>query len=345
MKKVAATLKKRWYLVLIVVLVAGFILQQRTNSAAQQLKNATYTVKRQTLTNTLSISGNIDAEEHVVLQFQTPGLLTWVGVKEGDAVKKYQGIASLDQRSVIKSMQQTLNTYAKTRNAFDQSVDDNQRIGDQPDNDVGDRMKRLLENAQYDLNSSVLAVELQDLARQYSYLITPIEGVVIHVDAPYAGVNTTVTNGFEIVNPKTIFFDATVDQTDVVNLKNGMIGKITLDAFPDQGFDGKLNYIAYTPKAGESGTVYEIKMVLDSLNPQNPYRLGMTGDAEFILSEKNNVLVIPGSFLKTEGNKKYTYVVKEGKKLKTYVKTGLEVDSDYEVLSGVEEGEVVTNAL
>lgn len=344
MQRVIFFLKKRWYIVVILLIVVGLLFRQQAITAAQLEKKSTYTVGRQTLRNALSISGNIDAVEHVVLQFQTPGLLTWVGVKEGDTVKKYQGIASLDQRSVSKNLQASLNTYAKTRNNFDQSESDNQRIGDQPNPDVGDKMKRLVENAQYDLNSSVLAVELQDLARQYSYLTTPIDGVVIRVDTPYAGVNTNTLNAFEIVNPNTVYFDATAEQTDVVNLKNNMTGQITLDAFPDQKMDGRIYFIAYTPKAGETGTVYDVKMTLAVNDPKNLYRIGMTGDAEFVLEEKNNVVAVPGTYIKNEGDKKYVWKLLNGKKTKRYIKTGIEVDGNYEILSGVEEGDILTSA-
>lgn len=342
MPKVLRLLKKRWYILAILLAVALIVIWQKQATTAQVNSNKTYTIKRQTLSNTLSISGNVDAEEHALLQFQAPGLLTWVGVKEGDTVKKYQGIAALDQRSVMKSLQQTLNTYAKTRNAFDQSESDNQRIGDQSNPDAGNTMKRLLENAQYDLNNAVLAVEIQDLARQYAYLSTPIDGVVIRVDTPYAGVNTSPTSTFEVVNPKTIYFDATADQTDVVNMKNGMSGNITLDAFPDRKMTGKITYIAYTPKAGESGTVYEVKMTIDG-NPQSLYRLGMTGDAEFVLDEKKDVLVLPGSYLKTESDKKYVLKMTSGKPVKTYIRTGAEADGDYEVLSGLKEGDILVS--
>lgn len=342
-KNIISVLKKRWYIGVILIVIAGYFVNQKIHSDAQAKKMSTYTVSRQTLQKTLSLSGQIDAEEHVVLQFQTPGLLSWVGVQEGDYVKKYQGIAALDQRSVTKNLQTSLNTYAKYRNTFDQSKDDNERIGDQPTHEAGDKMKRLLENAQYDLNSSVLAVELQDLARQYSYLSTPIEGVVIRVDAPYAGVNIGVTVGYEIVNPKTIFFSATADQTDVIKLQKNMAGNITLDAYSDAKMPGYIYFISFTPKAGETGTVYEVKMALNSDNAQTAYRLGMTGDVEFILAEKNNVVTVPVTYVKTEGEKKYVWKQNKQGKTKTYITTGLETNDQYEIRSGVAEGDVLTN--
>lgn len=343
MKRVINVVKERWYVIIIILIIAGFFINQKITADALLKKQTTYIVGRETLEDTLSLSGSIDAQEHAVMQFQTPGLLSWVGVKVGDEVKKYQGIAALDQRSVTKNLQTSLNTYAKSRNTFDQSKDDNQRVGDQPTHEAGDKMKRLLENAQYDLNSSVLTVELQDLARQYSYLSTPIDGIVIRADALYAGVNIGVTTEYEIVNPKTIFFSATADQTDVVKLQSGMTGQIVLDAYPDKKMDGAIYFISFIPKSGETGTVYEIKLSLNEENTQNAFRLGMTGDAVFVMDKKVNVITVEGNFVKSEGDKKYVLRLDKNKREKIYIKTGLESDGKSEVLSGISEGDVLVN--
>lgn len=47
----------------------------------------TYKVKRQTLSESLTFSGSVDAQEKATLRFQTSGRLAWVGVTEGDVVK------------------------------------------------------------------------------------------------------------------------------------------------------------------------------------------------------------------------------------------------------------------
>ena len=91
-----------------------------SNSAsARDREENTYTVKREDLVETLSLSGEIDAKEKADVKFQTSGLLSWVGVKEGDYVKKYQSLASLDKRELQNSMSQLLNLYMKERWDFE----------------------------------------------------------------------------------------------------------------------------------------------------------------------------------------------------------------------------------
>ncbi|MCX6732313.1 MAG: HlyD family efflux transporter periplasmic adaptor subunit [Candidatus Roizmanbacteria bacterium] len=229
--------------------------------------------------------------------------------------------------------------------SFDQVGSDNQRVGDQPTNDLdlGDKMKRLLENAQYGLDNSVLDVELTNLSIEYSNLFTPIEGVVTRADSKYAGVNITPSQAeFEIINPKTLYLSFTADQTEITKLSEGMKGEMTFDSFPDQTKSGSLYYVSYTPKAGETGTVYEGRVRIPE-EAANKYRYGMTGDVSFTLSEKNNVVVVQDKLIKSEGDKKFVWRKKNGTQEKVYIKTGLETDGLVEILSGVEMGDVILN--
>lgn len=343
LKKIGGFVKKRWYLILILIIGIGLYLNQQKTAQAKKEKETRYTVERRDIKETLSLAGEIQADEHVVLRFQTSGKLAWVGVKVGDTVKKYQTIASLDQREVKKKLQKSLLTYSQTRNSFDQTGDDNQRVGDQPINDVGDKMKRLLENAQYGLDSSVLDVELTNLAIEYSNLFTPIAGIVTRVDSKYAGVNITPSQAeFEIINPETVYFSFTADQIEIIKLNEGMTARISLDSYPDETPSGTIDYISYVPKAGETGTVYEGKLKLSEGDIMK-YRFGMTGDANFTLSEKKNVVVVQDKFTKSEGDKRYVTRLKNGSEEKVFIKTGLEEDGYLEVISGLKEGDVVIN--
>jgi len=330
-------LKKRWY-VLLIILVLGFIAYQKLIATpAKKADEKKYTLKRKNLEETLSLSGKVDAEEKATIRFQTSGKLAWVGVKEGDYVKKYQGIASLDQRQTKKTLEKYLYDYSKERNDFEEA-----KQTTYPSGAVTDTIKRILEKNQYDLNKAVLDVELQNISLEYSYLYTPIEGIVTKVGAPFAGVNITPAQAeFEIVNPKTIFFSATVDQTDVVGIKEGMKGKIVFDSYPDDSVVGTIKQISFSPKTGETNTSYEVKVNIPNIQDESKYRLEMTGDIDFVTKVRNNVLVIPDAYIKSENGKKYAYKQVNGKKIKTTITLGDEIDSYYEIISGLREGDII----
>ena len=339
-------IKRYWYIFAIIIVI--FIIGSRqylvaSKKSAVTPKERTYTVKRDTLKESLTLTGKIDAYEKATLNFQTSGRLAWVGVNTGDAVKKYQAIASLDQRDVKKKLDKYLNTYLKNRWTFEQSKDDNESTVDIGiTREIRDRAKRLIDETQFDLNNSVLDVELQDLALQYSTLVTPIEGVVTRVDTPSAGVNiNALTQSFEIVNPKSIYLSVLADQTEVTKLTTGMSGEIVFDAYPDLTQHGTITSISFSPKLGETSTVYEAKIKLPIDNSDFKYRIDMTADATFVTKEKPDVLAVPLTSIKEESGKKYVQKKVGGKKEKVEITTGEETDTVAEVTSGLAPGDVI----
>lgn len=344
--KVFGWFKKYWWIILIGVVVGGFWYRNVENKKTKLLKEKTYTVIKKDLVDSLTIAGEIDAKEKVSLKFQTSGLLTWVGVKEGDTVKKFQTIASLDKRELQNSMNQLLNTYSKARADFEQTQSDNKDWQTNGMTDVArEAVKRVLDKEQMDLNNSVLAVEARNLSLKFANLYTPIAGLVTKIDAPLAGQNITPSTAtFEVINPESLYFSALADQTEVTKFSAGQKGVITLDSFPDMEIGATVENVAFTPKAGESGTVYELKIILDKIGTDSgKIRMGMTGDATFTLKQISNVLVIPEAYVK-KNNGKFYVTKMVGKTLtKVEVVEGDTIEGEVEIKTGLNENDVIYN--
>ena len=332
-----------WYIIILCGIVAFFAVKPLVQSKIGKAKNGgkTYVVTRKNLKEILTLTGSVDANEKAILHFQTGGRLSWVGVKVGDTVKAYQAVASLDTRDVQKTLEKTLRDYSKTRNDFEETWRVTY-IGKLPKDALNDTMKRILEKNQWDLERAVLDVELKALAVEYATLTTPIAGIVTRIDTPIAGVNITASQGeFEVVNPASVYLSVLADQSEAYKLKEGMTADITFDAFPDQTYQGTISSISFTPKEGESSTVYEVKVVLLNGNPDYIFRLSLTADATFTLSEKPNTLVIPSSFVITKNDTSYVKKTVYRKVETVPVTLGVEYGDDREVVSGVSEGDVV----
>lgn len=341
--KIILLLKRFWWILAIVLVVGGLFFYNSKTSKAKEIKSKTYKVERQNLTDSLDISGHIDAHNKATLRFQTSGLLAWVGVKEGDVVKKYQALASLDKKDLQNRMTQLLNTYSKTRWDFEQAQEDNKNWQTNGMTaEARDAIKRSLDKNQFDLNNSVLTVEAQQISLRFATLTTPIAGLVTKVDSPIAGQNITPAGAqFVIIDPETIYFSAVADQTEVTKMKIGTRGKVTLDSFPDKEIYGVIESVGFTPKEGETGTVYEVKIGLGIENVDNEIKLGMTGDISFVFKEVKDVIAVPTSYITTEGNEKYVDLVVNDMNKKTKITTGYTIDGLTEVVSGLNENDLI----
>ncbi len=333
--------KRRIVFAIIAFLIFGAVMAYRNFSKSRKEEPQSAQIQKGTVTDNLILSGTILADEHVNLQFQASGLLTYVGVKEGDLVKKGKVIASLDSKSLKKSFQKYMNIYTKTRNTFEQAFDDNQNYLIEPDAEERERLSRVLWGVQMDLNNSVLDVEITDIAVRLSSLVSPITGVVTKITDPLPGININAgQTRFEIVNPSTIFFEVVADQTEVTLLKLDQEVAIILDSFPDMKINGKVKLISYTPDPTESGTVYQVKVVLDDpFEIESGIRIGMTGDAKFLLAKKDNVLYVPSGFVNSDSQGTYINLGSAGNRV--YVQTGLEGEEVIEIIGSFAEGDTV----
>lgn len=316
------------------VATGGYLYNQKTTSAATK-KEKTHVVKEGILQEELILAGNIDASEKVTLQFQTSGKLTYVGVKEGDEVTKNQVIAQLDSRELKKRLQKELNDYKTSRWEYEQQKDD------QEGKAITDALQRTLDKTQFTLNNSVLDVELSSLSLEFSRLISPIEGIVTSIESPIAGVNITPSSArFGIVNPDTLRFVVTADQKEIVAIKEGQSVEVTLDAL-DKELLGNVHHISFAPKAGESSIVYEVFIDVPQNELIDNLRLGMTGDARFVLSSKEDALYIPATSLQSDDKGDFVWKKVKGKKQRQDVTIGIETEDSIEIVKGVAVGDVV----
>lgn len=300
-------------------------------------------VEKSDLLQTVSASGEVASQEQVTLKFQTSGKLIWVGVKKGDHVKKWQAIASLDKRELEKDLKKELNDYLNERWDFEQTYEDYEKSG-LPEEKwlVTDAIKRILQKAQFDLNNTVIDVEIADLAVELATLISPITGIVTEIDEPMAGVNITpATATFTIANPGSMKFVANVDESDVGKIKLGQKVIIILDAYYEEELEGEITNVAFaaiTTRGG--GTAFPIDISLPE-NANQKFKVGMNGDVEIVIAEKTNVLTVPLDALTTKDGQSYVQII-EGREIKEIkVETGIESDSKIEILSGVEEGQKI----
>jgi RND family efflux transporter MFP subunit len=305
-------------------------------------KYETAKVKVQDLSQTVSASGEVVAEKQVTLKFQTSGKLAWVGVKEGDQVKKWQAIASLDKEELRQTLKKELNDYMNERWDFDQDREDYLITSDDLDSyTLENDIRRILDKAQFDLNNKVIDVEIADLAIRLATLVTPIDGIVVDIEEPVAGVNITpATAEFIIADPSEMKFVANIDETDIGLVRLGQKVTLVLDAYEEE-FEGEITKIAFSAVATSGGgTAFPIEIKLPE-NLNQKFKVGMNGDAEILVNSKADTLTVPSRAIKEEAGAAFVQVIEGREVRQVEVKTGLENDSKTEITEGLEDGQDV----
>lgn len=326
--------------VILFFIIRNFTVQKTTATTLNPKTDTVVSPIIEEIKDQITLSGSINASDVAILKFQNSGKQNWVGVKLGDQVKKWQVLATLDSAQLKKSLQTQFNNYKTELSKFNDTQLTYKKTRE--DYLVTDTIQRILDRTQYSLDNSVIDYEIADMAIKESRLVTPIDGIVVAIDQPLAGVNVTPTTAnITVVNPNSLYFKAEVDQQQVIKLIQGQEAIIKLDSFADLSINSKLNYISFSPVTGQSSTVYEIRFGLPIDNQNLSYRLGMDGDVTILIKDKTDVLTLPIEAINDDNGQAYVWLKVDNKLEKRNIKTGIETDTKVEVLEGLNQNDKV----
>lgn len=326
-------LKRRWKLVtlfLVIAAIGGSVLYRRSQAA--QIELTWVSPEQQTLVKTLEVSGVVDAKEKARMRFIAGGKVVYLGAEEGSWVKKGQTIATIDQATLQKQLEQDLNLFMQERLDWDKLT-----TYDQSSGPVNRPQEYTRQKEQLDLNNEVLDVEIRNIAIRNTVLSAPFAGILTAAPTTTTGVTILSTDFFEVVNPETLIFRAEVDEADIGSVSLGQNAEIELDAYPDEAIQTNAAYIAYTSSQTSTGTIFLVEFPLNSTN-LSKYRIGMNGDIAIELKRVPNALVIPLNATRQRDGKTYVDVrTGETTYQEREIEVGTETDELIEVTGGLTE--------
>lgn len=133
-----------------------------------------------------------------------------------------------------------------------------------------------------------------------------------------------------------------VDEKDIADVKTGMTAQLTMNALPDETFEGQVTRVAQTGSGNGGSSKFDVEITLSRESDMLP---GMSATAQLTLYEKRNVLTLPVAALRDEGGKTLVYTGKDKKTGEpanpVEVTTGLSDGENVEILSGIDSGTTV----
>jgi len=212
-----------------------------------------------------------------------------------------------------------------------------------------------IQNAQTSLNNQPAAVQsaqnsLENAQTSFATAQTnfdsatikaSVTGVVSAINAQVGeNVTSTATAGFIVLaNTGSLVLHGTIGEADVVKLKLTQVATITVDAVGTAKMTGRVTSLDPVATIASGVPVYGIDVTIDV--PNAAVRPGMSGTANVIIASSPNTLVVPNLAVKTASGRRYLTVMKNGAAVDTDATFGISNDTVTEVLTGVQEGDVV----
>jgi HlyD family secretion protein len=330
--------RKRWILgALVLVLGAGGVIaavrgSQAPKAGGEELPFRLGKVQSEDLQVSVREVGAVDPEDKVDVKSAVSGRVTAIRVREGDTVKVGQVLAEVEpdvnqaqSLSDVKAgvAQAEVRLHDAERSLLvQQALFDNGLI-------ARDALRP------YVTGRDLTAADLR--AAKSRYQIVEDRGIPISGDAstqqarvtsPMAGVvikkgidlGQTVTSGvssfnegtvlFTVANLKSMLIRVNLNEVDIAKVKVGLPVRVTLDAYPQKTFTGKVRHVAPAAKLLDKIKVFEIEVAIDAL--EDAFRTGMSANVEILGERHAGVLSIPLEALQRRDGRTVAYRLKSG---------------------------------
>lgn len=200
--------------------------------------------------------------------------------------------------------------------------------------------KDSVKQAEAAVDQAQAALDAANIALNQATLKAPINGVITALfiepgEMANSGQTVVVVGDLSNLN-----VEVNVSETDVAQLSEGMEVHASLDAFPANELSGKVTYIEPVATVESGVVLYAVTVSLSTT--ELPLRSGMTVNLTFPIEQQTDTLIVPFRAVETESGQAYVTRVTDRGTERVSVMLGLITDTQVEILSGLNEGDVVT---
>ncbi len=210
--------------------------------------------------------------------------------------------------------------------------------------------KAKMAQAQADVQKSQATLAQLEEQLSYTTITAPITGIVLSRDVEVGDavssilvLGSSATLVMTLGDTSEVYVKGKVDESDIAKVYLGEPARIKVESFKDKTFSGKVTKISPMGVEKDNVTTFEVRVSIN--NPGGELKAAMTANAEIILEEHKNVLMIPEGAIIYDRDKKASVEVpdakvKDGKK-KVPVQIGISNGAKTEVLAGLKEKDQV----
>ncbi|MBQ1511821.1 MAG: efflux RND transporter periplasmic adaptor subunit [Selenomonadaceae bacterium] len=325
--------------------------------AAQQAASVeTVQVARRDMKAVVSATGTITPVDSVEVSPKITARITSVLVKENDEVKAGQVVATLDGTDYEAKMNKAQYEVTNTRSKYN-------RISYLYS--IGAKSQEELEDAKFNYDTAQSNLVSAESDVNNTIITAPMDGVVVGIPQTVGSMavqgNNSPTVIMRIADLSSKQILAKVDETDIGSVKVGQEATFTVDSYSGKTFRARVSKISQTDtgntwninsssstsstSANSSASVIYYYVTLDVEDPENLLLPAMTARVDITTASRSEVLSVPLSTLKTDSNGSYVVLVQpDGTQENRYVETGIYDDEYVEILSGLEEGDMISSS-
>ena len=355
--------KSRWlrkillWAVVIGVLAAGFLFLKDFLDPPIEVQLATATLTSPAQANAvLTASGYVVARRKAAVASKGTGTLVFLGVEEGDKVKKGQVIARLDDSDVAATLQRARENLRFAEADLNDAKQSLERQKILLERDIVARAEYDVAEARYKrvvagIDAAKFAVKEAQVAVDNMTIIAPFDGTVLkknadvgEIVAPLAGAASSKAAVVTIADMSSLEVEADVSEANITRVVPEQGCEIRLDAYPDRSYLGYVTKIVPTADRAKATVLVKLKFkeyddrVLPEMGAKITF-LAPGSDQSAV--QAKSLLTVPFASVATRNGRQVVFQVKDDRAVEIPVILGERMGNLVEIKEGLKEGDKV----
>jgi RND family efflux transporter MFP subunit len=366
--------RKKYVWIAIILLIAGgsYYWYKKTHSTTAQVQYVTAPAEKGTITSSISASGNIIVDQSASIDPSITGTVANVVVQVGDSVKKGQLLFTIVNGDLTVSVAKSNASLKTSKDAIETAevnvksakadYDAAKKKEDKTPGTYTDKQLKVMKDKVDLAEDDVTEAERNYIASQADYnntlnnagkrsVTAPIDGTVNAVnikngdDLGRLSSNSSSQAPIIIGDLGTMKAQVQVNEVDVANVSVGQKAVLKFDAVDGLQASGKIEKMDSLGTITQGVVTYNVTIGFDTLDPH--IKPEMSVSTSIITDVKQNVLMVPSSAVKAQGNSNYVEVLNSGQTPEQkVVQIGITNGTDTEIQSGISAGDqVVTQTI
>lgn len=259
--------------------------------------------------NSITATGTIEPVTSVTVGTQVSGIVSRLYVDYNSVVKKGQVIAELDKTNLISELNNAKANLSSAQSSMNYQLANYNRYKTLYEKGLVSADEYESANLSYQQSRQQVAQAKESVNKAqtnlgYATITSPIDGVVLSKSVEEG---QTVAASFNTPELFTIAQDLTnmrviadIDEADIGGVIEGQRVVFTVDAFPDDTFEGRVTQVRQQASTESNVVTYEV--VISAPNRDLKLKPGLTANVTIYTLEKNNVLTVPSKALRFTPN-------------------------------------------
>jgi cobalt-zinc-cadmium efflux system membrane fusion protein len=322
----------------------------------QAVEIETAAVTRHPIDSRLSVMGKVLAPQSrkAIVSYAFPARVAEVKVEVGDWVKRGQPLVTLESEEVGTAKSEFHKAQAD-RELAKASFEREQQLFERG---VGAHKSLLAADAELKVAEATLDAaekklhvlgfderQVRELETSHQVhpsitLFAPIGGRVIESKAVLGAMVDQSTEILMLMDPTTLWVDAEIYERDIARVHPGQRVSISVPAYPDESFSGRLSYVGDVLKEDTRTVTVRTEVA----NPEHRLKPGMFADVQISLNGGSRAVVVPAEAVLDDGQERIVFVPADDGFEARAVRVGARSDGQLEILGGLDEGETVVTA-